>query len=215
MKTKNLVSIALWIAVFLLLVVFVGKTNRADTFKISPHDPVIGSEKAPLTIVMYGSYECSVSKAFFEEIYPKLKADFIDSGKVRFVYKNHYSSVDMSHATAAEAALCANGRGKFWDYNKILFDNKDKWSPVLGISSMTEVFDPIFNRYAEEIGLDQAAFLECLFGYQYKQNIIDDYINARELGIEKTPSYILNGFVINGMPSVKDFDMLVSKFNLG
>jgi len=211
MKTRIVIYV-LWALAIVLLVAFIIKTNNRITFDVSSHDPVLGNEEAPLTIVMFGSYQCSVSQSFFEEHYPKLKSDYIDTGRARFVYKNYYANTDNNQAGPAEAALCANDQGKFWEYNSVLFSKKNEWQSLIGSSSLEETFNPIFNQYAANLSLNQNEFIACIRGHQHLNEIKEDYAYARNLGVKQTPSFLINGFVINGLPSGKDFELLLTKF---
>jgi len=178
-----------------------------------PQDVVIGRENAPVTIVMFGSYECSVSGEFFKTHYPAIKSEYIDTGKARFVYRNFYADISSSDAVATEAALCANEQGRFWDYNAVLFEKMNEWLNRYGSKETEEIFNPVFTEYAGSLELDTNTFSACLYQHKYRSRLRDEFNYAHEIGVAKTPSFYINGLMIDGLPSLDDFKSILSKFS--
>ena len=127
-KISIIFSYGLVILIVILLLVFIARARSYKPVQLSDHDPIIGQENAPVTVLMFGKYRCSVSKNFFDDIYPWLKSEYIDTGKVRFAYKSFYSPNTPEYIIAAEASLCANDQGMFWPYNSLLFEKENEWS---------------------------------------------------------------------------------------
>nr|MCK4930072.1 thioredoxin domain-containing protein [Nanoarchaeota archaeon] len=217
-KSQKRTSIMGWglvVLVVLLFLIFAYRIDSSKVVKISDHDPVTGIDDAPVTVVMFGSYHCSVSRQFFDEIYPWLKEQYVDTAKVKFVYKNFYASHDFEKILAAEASLCAHEQGMFWPYNSILFDRGKEWSQKISASEAEELFNPVFGKYATELGLDEKMFLECLYSHKYRAYIWESYDYAGDLGASKTPAFFINGLLIDGLPSLEDFESVLLKFSYG
>ncbi len=91
---------------------------------ITDNDPVKGSEDAPITIVEFSDFECPFCGRFFSQTLPLIEDNYIDTGKVKFVYRDFPLSFHPQAQPAAEAAECANEQGKFWDYHDKIFNNQ-------------------------------------------------------------------------------------------
>lgn len=100
----------------------------ALTPSISEDDPVLGSPSAPVTMVEFSDFECPFCQQFHTATWPQLKAKYIDTGKVRYIYKDFPLANIHPHAQrAAEAAACMATQGKFWEYADTLFTNQAEW----------------------------------------------------------------------------------------
>ena len=145
--------------------------------------PIIGDKNAKITILEFGDYQCTFCYKFHQETLNDIKINFIDSGKVNYVYRdfplNGYDSV-----LAAEATYCANEQGDYWGYHNILFDNwageKTGW---INMGSLTE--------FAAKLGLNIAEFENCLNSHKYYQKVIDNENYAKRIGINATPYFLI------------------------
>ena len=88
-------------------------------------------QKAPLTVIEFSDFECPACHNFFTQSYPQLKKEYIDTGKITFIYR-HYplTSIHPNAYPAALASECANEQGKFWEYHDILFSNQNAWEEL-------------------------------------------------------------------------------------
>jgi protein-disulfide isomerase len=84
--------------------------------------PVLGNQDAKLTIIEYSDFECPYCARFHKDTWPQLKENYIDSGKVKFSYKQYPLTFHANAQKLAEASLCANDQGKFWEMYAKLFD---------------------------------------------------------------------------------------------
>ena len=90
-------------------------------------DPVLGDAGAPVTIIEFGDYQCPSCRLFWVDVEPRLKKDYIDTGKVKLVFRdfpiveNHPEAI-----VAAMAAQCAAEQGKYWQYHDKLFREQDR-----------------------------------------------------------------------------------------
>jgi len=211
MRLKSIIFLGLILLSALLFFIFADKSNSSSTIPVSELDPAVGLDNAPITVVMFGRYRCSFSKQFFNEIYPILKEKYIDTGKVKFVYKHFYYPKDPKKV-GAEASLCAHDQGMFWPYNALLYDKVKEWGQLIDKSDVNKIFNPILNQYAIELGLDEKAFLECLTSHLHSGKVEQDYSYARDSGVSGTPTFFINDLKIDGLPSLKDFESILLKF---
>src|SRR3989344_2071642 len=118
-------------------------------------DPVIGDKDAKVTIIEFSDFQCPFCSRFREQTFDQLKKEYIDTGKVKFVYRDFpLESIHPNALKAAEASECADDQGKFWEYHDILFSKQDEWSQSDGISK--------FKVYAKDLSLDTSKFDKCL-----------------------------------------------------
>ncbi len=145
----------------------------------------MGSDTAPLTLVEFTDYQCAFCKQAAEELFPQLKAQFIDTGKVRFVSRNLPLAFHPHALKAAQAALFAGAQGQYWEMRRLLFAHQ------------TALALPDLQRYARTLGLDVGKFTAALNGDTFLPEIRADLEDATAAGIAGTPSFVLG-------PTAKD-----------
>lgn len=163
--------------------------------------PVWGKANAPVTIVEFSDFECPYCSRVNPTI-DRIKKEYGED-KVRIVFR------DMplpSHARAIPAAMashCAHDQGKFWEYHDVLFENQRK----LGDEDLKE--------YAKKVGLDEAKFQECYSKGQFKERVETSQQEAQRVGIQATPSFVINGTLLQGAQPFEKFkekiDRILSK----
>lgn len=209
---KNVAGIIIAVLLVALFAVLIVRSNSAEPIKFSESDPVIGASNAPITIVMFSRYGCTVSKRFFSEMYPLLKSKYIDTGKVKLVYK-HHPAIAGTDEDAETASLCANEQEKFLEYHLLLLEKDSEWRTKVAKEDVSELFNPILGQYAQNVSIDYTRFMNCLQQSSYKEKLYKDYAYGKELGVSDTPFFFVNGIKIEGLPSWKDFESLLLKFN--
>ncbi len=138
-----------------------------------------GAEKAAVTLVEYGDYECSYCGAAYP-IVKKVQKKM--GGKLRFVFRNFPLTQVHPHAhRAAEAAESADAQGKFWEMHDALYENQD----ALDDNNLT--------AYAEKIGLDDKKFKKDLQNDAFRERIRHDFTGGVESGVNGTPTFFING----------------------
>lgn len=169
----------------------------------------LGKADAPVVMVEFTDYECGYCKRFFEQTFPLLKRDFIDTGKLRFVSRNMPAAAHPQAEPAALALLGAAERGDddYWKMRAWLFANQRD----LGSAALA--------RYADEAGLDSAGFLAGIAAKKHGAEIQEDLAAARTVGITGTPSFVLgtsDGNVIQGERIIgsKSFQMFESRIQV-
>lgn len=148
--------------------------------------PSKGNPDAPVTVVEYADFQCPGCAAYANFTAPSIDRDYIETGKVRFVYHYFPLSQHLNAIPAAEAARCAADQGKFWEMHNLLFANQQQWA---------ERADPTqqFLVYANELQLDNAAFEQCLTNHTYRAEIQAAQQAAVQAQIQATPTFVVNG----------------------
>ena len=142
--------------------------------------PVMGKEKAPVTIIEYSDYQCPFCARNFNDVMPILEEEYIDTGKVKFVMReNPLTNLHPDAMKASMAALCAGDQGKYWEMQKELFTNQK------------QLKEDNLKTYAANIGLNTASFNECLDGNQHQSTISKDMASGAKLGVRGTPGFFI------------------------
>jgi protein-disulfide isomerase len=160
-------------------------------------DAVLGDDDAPVTIVEFSDYECPFCGRHFQQTYPQLKADYIDTGKVRLVFRDFPLSFHPSAQKAAEAAECAGDQNKYWEMHDKLFQNQQ----ALGVTNL--------KQYAADLGLNTGTFNSCLDSGKYAQEIQADMADGSAAGVSGTPSFFINGRLVVGAQPYQVFQQAI------
>lgn len=146
---------------------------------ISDH-PKLGSVKAPFALVEFGSFQCPFCRRHLTETFPDIKAKYIDTGKLLYVFYDFSLDPEHHHARlAAEAAHCAAEQGKYWDFRNRLYRNQKALAPMF------------IEAHARAVDLDMAPFRECVKSSRYRDKTSADLELARELRVRGTPTFFL------------------------
>lgn len=142
--------------------------------------PSLGRADAPVTIIEFSDFECPFCQRFKQSTLPEIKRNYIDTGKVRYVFLDF--PLEQMHAKArkaAEAAHCAGEQGKFWEMHGILFENT------------TNLDQSQYPEYAKRLNLNVTAFETCLRTGTQSAKVNRGLASGRSVGIGATPSFIV------------------------
>ena len=160
---------------------------------------VRGSPTAPVEIIEFGDFECPGCGEFATVAEPAIRRNITDAGLARFRFID--LQVNQSHRNspgASVAAACANEQGKFWEMHDRIFAGQAEWS-----STAITVPKPVFQRYAEAIGLDMKAWESCYDAQRHFDKLATNADAARRIGLRYTPSlYIGKRVLIGSQPYV-------------
>ena len=173
--------------------------EAADVDTSSIVEMTLGAEDAPVTVIEYASYTCPHCASFHQGNFKKLKADYIDTGKIKFVYREVY--FDRFGLWASMIARCS-GPEKFFGISDLLYASQGEWSragdPVAIVDELRKI-----GRLA---GIPNDQLEGCLQDADNAQALVAWYQqNASEHGIESTPSFVINGQTFSNM-SYSDFE---------
>jgi protein-disulfide isomerase len=157
-----------------------------------------GPEAAPITIIEFSDFQCSYCRKFWKETLPRLEAEYVKPGKVRFVYR-HLAILGEQSVSAGQAAECARDQGKFWEYHDKLFASQGPFTFAMGN----------LKHYAKELGLDTVAFSRCLDSGKYSQKVDAETRLGSNLGLRGTPSFFINERLLIGAQPYEAFQLLI------
>ncbi|WP_339818916.1 DsbA family protein [uncultured Paracoccus sp.] len=153
-----------------------------------------GAEDAPLTIVEYASFTCGHCANFHANVYPQLKAEYIDTGKVRFVQRDVY--FDQPGLWAGILARCG-GDDKFFPVSGMLFDEQEQW---LAGGSGDEIATNL-RRIGLKAGMTEEQMTACWEDTAKVEQLIATFqTNATADEVEATPTFIIGGEKVSNQP---------------
>lgn len=176
-------------------------------------DPAWGPTDAKVTVVEFSDFQCPYCSRFVSQTYAQLKQQY--EGKIRFVFRDFpLSTIHPWAEKGAEAAGCANEQGKFWEYHDAIFQNQtaitEKYStaaaaqPADAGAGLAAVVDTLKST-ATDLGLDAAAFNQCLDSGTRAQEIQKDYQDGISYGVQGTPAFFINGLLVSGAQPFANF----------
>jgi len=163
----------------------------------NPNGLSLGDPNAPAVIEVFEDFQCPACQYFSENVEPLIIQYLVETGKARLVFRN-YPFIDGPGISggesdqAANAAMCANEQGKFWEMKGIIYAN---WNG----ENKGNLNNRRLTAMAEAVKLDMDAFNACFSANKYKADIQADFDHGEELGVSGTPSAFVNGVKV-GQP---------------
>ena len=160
-------------------------------------DPSIGPQDAPVTIVEFSDYQCTYCHSWYQQTFNQLLTSYPD--QIRFVYRDLPLPMHPEAIPAAEAAHCAGEQDAYWGFHDALFSGQYE----LGRAS--------YEQIAASLGLDSAAFITCLDDHRYRAEVDEDAADAARVGLNGTPSFVINGRVLVGALPFSEFKAIIDE----
>ena len=162
-------------------------------------DIVYGADTAELTVFLFSNYSCSFCRKFFAFVYPKLKEEYIDKGKVKLVVKPVDLTNNENVINSLKIAACINEYGKFDKLNKLLL-----FEPQV---VYTKEFSDLIDEFIEK----DEYVAECMLGGESDEYIVENILNFKALKLTGTPTFIINNKIYKGYSDYDNFKKLVEK----
>jgi protein-disulfide isomerase len=170
-------------------------------------DPQLGRADAKVTIIEFGDYQCPLCRAFWRDTLPQIKKEYVETGRVRIVFRDFPIQDAHPEATVtAMAAECAEDQGKYWEFHDKVFREQDRRGRDVIRYSARDV-----RRWATEIGLEAAAFNECLDSERHKAEVQKDYKDGADVGMNGTPVFFINGRALVGAHPFATFQKIIEE----
>ena len=157
---------------------------------LNKNDAAYGPKNAKVTVIEFSDFECGFCKSA-SATFGKLKNEFGD--RIRFVFKHLPIKFHKNAHLAAQASLAANEQGKFWEYHNMLF------------AYQKNIKRKDLYRYARKLKLDMKKFDKAIKTGKYKDQVDNDYDQARWWGVDGTPVFVINGKMQKGAMQYNDF----------
>jgi protein-disulfide isomerase len=164
---------------------------------------LVGSPTAPLEVTEYADFQCPACGSFDVMQWDVVKRQLVDSGLVRWRYRDFPLDQVHRHArVAAHSAACANDQGKFWEFKALVYQRQGDWSIKSSAGGM-------FHDMAKEAGLDPAKFDACMDSKKYAGRIEASLQEGIKLGVPSTPTFFIDGRLYPGAFSSDSLAALV------
>ncbi|MBS0222114.1 MAG: DsbA family protein [Proteobacteria bacterium] len=175
--------------------------DKAAILSIQPNDHVEGDPKAPITLIEYASFTCPHCAHFNTVELPKIKEKWIDTGKVKLVYRDF--PLDETAAKAAELAQCS-GKDKYFAVVDMIFRGQSNWATAS---------DPIaeLSKSLRIAGMGDKEVKACLADPKMADGVIASYRGGEQAGVDSTPTLFINGQQFKGARSVEELDATFTK----
>ncbi len=171
--------------------------------------PTLGSKDAKVTMVEFADFQCPFCKSYFQQTFPELKSKYIDTGKVKLVFRHFpLTQIHVNAQIASVGAECANRQGKFWPYHDLLYTNSQSNGTGLDKASL--------EKYADQLGLNNGTlgfgknkFNQCLESNATLDIVNKDQAEGAKDGVTGTPSFFINGKQLVGAQPATAFEQAI------
>jgi protein-disulfide isomerase len=162
-------------------------------------DMALGPATAPVTITEYASMTCGHCAHFNETVFPKIKSEYIDSGKIRYVFREFPLDIKAAAGSMLARCIAKDDAGKYFAVIDMLFRQQNDWVSKNTTETLT--------RIGKQAGLSGQAIEDCLKDQALLDKIAADQKFASEvLKVNSTPTFFINGEMVKGATSFEEFD---------
>ena len=174
-----------------------------QTSAIVADDHIKGDPNSPVSIIIYGDYQCPACAAY-EPVLKRLESEY--AGKVAFVFRNFpLYQAHPNAEIAAKAAEAAALQGKFWEMHDMLYAKQTEWSG----KSTGSVVENYFSKYAAAIGLDMQKFNTDINSDTVKEKIFRDLNGGNAAEVDHTPTFFINLTQIKNPSGYDEFKSII------
>jgi protein-disulfide isomerase len=157
--------------------------KAAMNLLIDNTSPILGSDNAPITMIEFGDYQCFYCNQFYHTTEPDIVKNYINTGKVRMVFKD-FVIIGQDSVNAAHAVHCAQEQGKFWEYHDALYNNWNGENTGWASSANLRAF-------AKDVELNATQFGQCMTQSRYISTVQGSLSDAKNLGLTGTPDFFI------------------------
>ena len=171
---------------------------------IAEKDFVIGNEDAKITIIEYASLSCSHCADFHVNTLETLKKEYIDTGKVRMVFRDYPFNYPALLGSMVLRCIPENYR---YDYMNALFKLQPDWVNKKNKKTIQELY-----KIMQSGGMTKEEYDACIYNTELENEILEGVMEAQnQFNIKSTPSFIINGKLVEGNKSIKEFRQIIDK----
>jgi protein-disulfide isomerase len=152
--------------------------------------PTLGDNNAKVLVVEFADYQCPFCEKFFTDSMPQIKKDYIDTGKIKFAFRDS-AFLGQESNDSANAARCANDQGKFWDFHDYLYTHQ-------GAENSGAFSKDNLKSFGAAVGLNTSQFNQCIDSGKYATAVTNDTTAGKNLAVDGTPTVFINGTKLVG-----------------
>ena len=168
----------------------------------TPDDRILGKADAPITIFEYASFTCPHCADFDQNVLPKVKAEWIDSGKARLIFRDF--PLDQAAVRAAMLARCAPP-DQFYAFVDVLFRSQANWA-------VGGKVDDALSKIAKVSGMSDEQFAACMKDEAVQKRVLDGRLQAeQQYKVESTPTFFVNGVRVVGALPYPEFEKALNQ----
>ena len=194
----RILSIAFFIVFFILPI------SANTVLEVTDDDFVVGDKNAPVTIIEYASLSCSHCANFHNNTLDDLIKEYVDTGKARIVFRDF--PFDYPALLGSMVLRCIPEDVRY-DYMNALFQLQPKWVVRENAKSAQELY-----KIMQSGGMTKEEFETCINNVELENTILQALIAAQnEFNIQSTPSFLINGNLVEGNKSIKEFRQIIDK----
>ncbi len=172
--------------------------NTAPVKVDGDDDAVLGNENAPVTIIEFSDYQCPFCERFWSQTYPSIKSEYIDTGKVKLIYRDFpltsIHPIALPSAIAAECVREQGGDEAYYEMHDKIFENQ---------ASLSE---SNLKKWAQELSYNIDS---CLDSEKYLSEVESDLKEGAAAGVRGTPSFFINGQPLSGAQPFSEFKRII------
>jgi protein-disulfide isomerase len=172
-------------------------TSIAANVSVQPADTagfrgyLLGADSAKVEITEYADFQCPFCQTFATLQMPTIKERLIDTGRLRWRYRDYPLQQHSFSRLAALSAACADEQGKYWEQHRRIYEGQQDWAESRDAA-------PMFRRYAEASGLDLGRYDACMQAKKYAGRIQASYDEGVRVGVGGTPTLLVAGRLYQG-----------------
>lgn len=183
--------------------------SSAGEIELDGRDRVLGDASAPVTIVEYGDFKCPFCAKFAAETEPQLREEYVETGVVRFVWRD-FPNIDDESSLAARAGRCAEEQGRFWELHDAMYGFvwDTYYSQGINVEGR-DAYEGELDRLAADAGLDVDALSDCLDSGRHEGVVEAERDRGSDMGVRGTPTFFVNGQRVVGAQPFEVFARLI------
>ncbi|HUF38200.1 MAG TPA: thioredoxin domain-containing protein [Anaerolineales bacterium] len=158
----------------------------------------LGDPDAPITLVEFSDFQCPFCGRYAADAGRQIQEAYVSTGEVRIGFV-HFAFLGPESQWAAEASECAADQDMFWEYHDLLFANQSG-------ENGGEFNRETLKAFAVDLGLETEAFNTCIDTQKYAQTVLSETQWAQSVGVQSTPTFVVNGFPVIGAQPISVFE---------
>ena len=192
------------LSIVFFIVFFILPISATSVLEVTEDDFVVGDKNAPVTIIEYASLSCSHCADFHNNTLNDLIKEYVDTGKARIVFRDFPFNYPALLGSMVLRCIPEDVR---YDYMNALFQLQPKWVVRENAKSTQELY-----KIMQSGGMTKEEFETCTNNVELENTILQALIAAQnEFNIQSTPSFLINGNLVEGNKSIKEFRQIIDK----